>query len=45
MLSTELLLLNVEEVRRRSLLVWRGIPADRLKWGTRRSRDDMPRIG
>jgi uncharacterized damage-inducible protein DinB len=32
MQSTDLLLLNLEEVRRRSLLVWRGIPADRLKW-------------
>jgi uncharacterized damage-inducible protein DinB len=30
--STELLVLNVEEVRRRSLKVWNGIPADRIHW-------------
>ncbi len=32
MLSTELLVLNLEEVRRRSLKVWRSIPADRMDW-------------
>ena len=30
--TSELLLLNAEEVRRRSLKVWRGIPVDRLSW-------------
>jgi uncharacterized damage-inducible protein DinB len=32
MLSSELVILNLEEVRRRSLLVWREIPSDRLDW-------------
>ena len=32
MQSTELLTLNLEEVRRRSVKVWRGIPAERLQW-------------
>ncbi|MFN2597898.1 MAG: DinB family protein [Pyrinomonadaceae bacterium] len=32
MQSVELLLLNLEEVRRRSVKVWRGIPAERLRW-------------
>jgi uncharacterized damage-inducible protein DinB len=32
MQTSELLLLNAAEVRRRSLKVWRGIPADRLSW-------------
>lgn len=32
MQSTELLILNLEEVRRRSSKVWYGIPADRLQW-------------
>ena len=32
MRATELLLLNFAEVRRRSVKVWRGIPADRLQW-------------
>jgi uncharacterized damage-inducible protein DinB len=32
MLSTELLILNFEEVRRRSIKVWQGIPAERLQW-------------
>jgi uncharacterized damage-inducible protein DinB len=30
--STELLILNLEEVRRRSVLVWRAIPSDHLHW-------------
>jgi uncharacterized damage-inducible protein DinB len=30
--STELLTLNLEEVRRRSIKVWRGIPAESLQW-------------
>lgn len=30
--ATHLLLVNLEEVRRRSIKVWRGIPADRLDW-------------
>src|ERR1043165_9035894 len=30
--STELLTLNLEEVRRRSVKVWQGIPAERLQW-------------
>ena len=32
MQSVELLLLNLEEVRRRSVKVWRGIPGERLRW-------------
>ena len=32
MQSTELLTLNFEEVRRRSVKVWQAIPADRLQW-------------
>jgi uncharacterized damage-inducible protein DinB len=32
MQSTELLTLNFEEVRRRSIKVWRGIPAERSQW-------------
>jgi uncharacterized damage-inducible protein DinB len=32
MLSTDLLVLNSEEVRRRSVIVWNGIPSDRLSW-------------
>lgn len=32
MQSTELLTLNLEEVRRRSVKVWRGIPAGGLQW-------------
>lgn len=32
MLSSDLLLLNAEEVRRRSLMVWSGIPVDGLSW-------------
>src|SRR5919205_3835019 len=32
MQPAELLTLNSEEVRRRSVKVWRGIPADRLQW-------------
>jgi uncharacterized damage-inducible protein DinB len=32
MTSTELLVLNLEEVRRRSLKLWSAIPADRLQW-------------
>jgi hypothetical protein len=32
MLSSNLLLLNAEEVRRRSLMVWNSIPADGLSW-------------
>ena len=32
MLSSDLLLLNAEEVRRRSLIVWNSIPADGLPW-------------
>ena len=30
--SIELLIVNLEEVRRRSLKVWHGIPDDRLHW-------------
>ena len=30
--STELLILNLEEVRRRSVKIWQGIPAERLRW-------------
>src|SRR2546423_2094893 len=32
MQSTELLILNFEEVRRRSVKAWQGIPAERLQW-------------
>jgi uncharacterized damage-inducible protein DinB len=32
MQSAELLTLNLEEVRRRSVKVWQAIPADRLQW-------------
>ena len=32
MQSTELLTLNFEEVRRRSVKVWQGIPAEHLQW-------------
>lgn len=32
MTPTELLLLNLEEVRRRSLIVWRSIPAHLAQW-------------
>jgi uncharacterized damage-inducible protein DinB len=30
--ATDLLALNLEEVRRRSVKVWRAVPADRLRW-------------
>jgi DinB superfamily len=30
--ATEILLLNLEEIRRRSVIVWRGIPPDRAHW-------------
>lgn len=30
--ATELLILNLEEVRRRSVKIWRAIPDDRLHW-------------
>jgi uncharacterized damage-inducible protein DinB len=30
--ATEVLLLNLEEVRRRSLIVWRAIPPERVHW-------------
>jgi len=30
--SNELLILNLEEIRRRSIKIWQGIPADRLDW-------------
>jgi uncharacterized damage-inducible protein DinB len=30
--GTEVLLLNLEEVRRRSLIVWRGIPPELVHW-------------
>ena len=30
--STELLTLNLEEVRRRSVKVWQAVPAERLQW-------------
>jgi uncharacterized damage-inducible protein DinB len=30
--ANELLVLNLEEVRRRSLKVWNGIPVDRMHW-------------
>lgn len=32
MQSTALLILNLEEVRRRSVKVWQGIPAEHLQW-------------
>lgn len=32
MSATEILLLNLEEVRRRSLIAWRGIPPERAHW-------------
>src|SRR6185503_3130625 len=32
MTTTESLLLNLEEIRRRSLIVWRGIPPERVHW-------------
>ncbi|MFL5538487.1 MAG: DinB family protein [Longimicrobiaceae bacterium] len=32
MQSAELLVLDLEEVRRRSVKVWQAIPADRLQW-------------
>lgn len=32
MKATDVLVLNLEEVRRRSLKVWRAVPADRLHW-------------
>ena len=32
MWSTELLTLNLEEVRRRSVKVWQAVPAGRLQW-------------
>lgn len=32
MTQIDILLLNLEEVRRRSLIVWRSIPADRTEW-------------
>jgi uncharacterized damage-inducible protein DinB len=32
MTTTETLLLNLEEIRRRSLIVWRGIPPDSVHW-------------
>jgi uncharacterized damage-inducible protein DinB len=32
MQTNELLILNLEEVRRRSIKIWRGIPADKLGW-------------
>jgi uncharacterized damage-inducible protein DinB len=30
--ATEILILNLEEIRRRSLIVWRGIPPERAHW-------------
>jgi uncharacterized damage-inducible protein DinB len=30
--ATDVLLLNLEEVRRRSLIVWRAIPPERVHW-------------
>lgn len=30
--ANEILILNLEEVRRRSIKIWRGIPDDRLHW-------------
>ena len=32
MQTNELLILNLEEVRRRSIKIWRDIPADKLHW-------------
>jgi uncharacterized damage-inducible protein DinB len=32
MTANELLVMNLEEVRRRSLKVWKGIPQERLHW-------------
>src|ERR1041384_4272508 len=32
MTTTDLLVLNLDEIRRRSLKIWAGIPADRLRW-------------
>jgi uncharacterized damage-inducible protein DinB len=32
MTANELLVLNLEEVRRRSLKVWKDIPLDRMHW-------------
>ncbi|WP_028546592.1 DinB family protein [Paenibacillus taiwanensis] len=30
--ATDVILFNFEEVRRRSIIVWRAIPADKLSW-------------
>jgi uncharacterized damage-inducible protein DinB len=30
--ANEILVLNLEEVRRRSIKIWRGIPGDKLEW-------------
>ena len=30
--ANELLILNLEEIRRRSVKIWQGIPADKLDW-------------
>ncbi len=30
--TNELLILNLEEIRRRSIKIWQGIPADKLDW-------------
>lgn len=30
--TNELLILNLEEIRRRSVKIWQGIPADKLDW-------------
>jgi uncharacterized damage-inducible protein DinB len=43
MSPNDVLVLNLEEVRRRSLLVWRGIPVDRLTWAP--DREAMSCIG
>lgn len=32
MKETEILILNLEEVRRRSIILWRSIPDDKLNW-------------
>ncbi|KUO96194.1 DinB family protein [Ferroacidibacillus organovorans] len=32
MLATELAIINFREVRRRSIIVWRSVPSDFLKW-------------
>lgn len=32
MRETEILILNLEEVRRRSIIIWQGIPDDKLHW-------------